>query len=256
MKPRAIWKGVIRLDDLQVAVNLYSAVVDRAVHFHLLHDQDMVRLQQRLVNPQFGRTVTNETARKAAVVSPDSWVMLTDSELDALEPEPSRDISIIQFVAPKDLPHQWYDRPYYLGPDEDHDAYFAFAEALARQKRIGICRWAMRKKRYLGAIQESDGYLVLSTLRHAEEVIPVTDLEPPAGAKLNPKEQALAEQLIRALEDTFDPEQYRDEYQAGVRKLVAAKRKGETVEVEEYEERPKAGTLESSLKASLLALKK
>jgi DNA end-binding protein Ku len=254
MTARAIWKGVILFDEVRVSVRLYSAVVDRAIHFHLLHDQDMVRLQQRLVNSRTNQTVTYATARKAAPISNEELVMVDAGELEKLEPADSRDIHVISFVEPTVLSHHWFDRAYLLGPDGDETDFRAFTTALTRQMRTGICRWVMRKKRYLGALHVSEGTLMLTTLRHAADVIPVVELNPPSGPQLNPKEQRLAEQLIRALKDTFDPTQYQDGYQERIRALIRAKQKGKTVEVEEYEERPRAGTLESGLRASLRAL--
>lgn len=62
--PRAIWKGVIRFDEFRLPVKLYSAVEDVNIHFHLLHDQDMVRVKQRIVNPETGETVPYEQIRK------------------------------------------------------------------------------------------------------------------------------------------------------------------------------------------------
>ena len=38
-------------------------------------------------------------------------------------------------------------------------AYFALAEALERKDVIGIARWVMRKKRYVGALSPVDGFL-------------------------------------------------------------------------------------------------
>ena len=62
--------------------------------------------------------------------------------------------------------------------------YFALAQALERKKVAGIASWVMRKHSYVGALIAQQGYLMMITLRHAEEVIPVTQLDPPAGRAL------------------------------------------------------------------------
>ena len=72
-------------------------------------------------------------------------------------------------------------------------------------------------------------YLMLNTLRHADEVIPLADLEPPQGRTLEPKEKGLARKLIEALSGEFRPETYHDEYQERVRELIDAKRAGKKV---------------------------
>ena len=58
-----------------------------------------------------------------------SLYLLTDEELESLKPKPSRDIEVVEFVPPESISQQWYERPYYLGPDGDQKAYFALAEA-------------------------------------------------------------------------------------------------------------------------------
>jgi len=62
----------------------------------------------------------------------------------------------------------WFDRPYILGPDEESGAYSALAQALGDKDRLGIARWVMRDKTYLGALSVEDGYLRMTTLRRAE----------------------------------------------------------------------------------------
>ena len=59
------------------------------------------------------------------------FVLLDDDELAELEPEPSRDVEVKLFVAPRGIAPQLYERPYWLGPDGDQNAYLALAQALA-----------------------------------------------------------------------------------------------------------------------------
>lgn len=255
MAARAIWKGIIELDDLRVPVKFYSAVEDRNIHFRLLHDQDNVRLKQEMVNPVNDRPVPREETRKGIEVERGRYVMFDDKELEQLTPKASRAIEIRQFVNPSLINHQWYVRPYWLGPDDSEEAYFAFAEALAKQQQEAVAAWVMRKKRYQGALRSEGGYLCMITLRHAAEVISVEQLEPPQGRKLDQRERKMAEQLVAALKDDFDPERYHDEYRQRVIQLIDSKRKGERYEPEEDEETPESDDLAASLKASLKSLK-
>lgn len=258
MVARAIWKGTVRWDNIKVPVKVFSAVQDRSIHFHLLHDQDMVRIKQRMVNPESGETVPLNEAVKAYEIERNLFVQLDADELKSLEPEESRDIEITQFVDADAIGQQWFARPYWLGPDggdDEQDDYFALAEALADTEKIGLAKWVMRKKQYVGALVPQDNYLLLVTLRTADQVISPTDLGAPAAGKLDPRERKLAEQLIVALEDKFDPEAYEDDYRERVMELIKTKQKGGTVEVEEYEEPPEPKSLAASLRASLARVK-
>jgi DNA end-binding protein Ku len=256
MTARAIWKGVITFDDLRVPVKLYSALQDRSIHFNLLHDQDMVRLKQRLMNPETGDTVEYRDAQRGMEVERGVFVVLDKDDIESLEPKESRDIEITRFVPPEAVDPQWYDRPYYLGPDEEDDSqYFALAQALTKQNREGIARWVMRQKSYVGALRADGPYLMLITLRFAGQVILASDLEPPEGRKLDRKELQLAEKLVSTLADKFDPADYHDEYQQRVLDLIEAKRKGRKIEIKEYKTKPAPKSLAKMLEASLAKAK-
>ena len=105
----------------------------------------------------------------------------------------------------------------------------------------------------MGALRAEDGHLSLITLRHADEVIPASALEPPRGREPDALELKMAEQLVAALEDEFDPALYRDEYRDRVLELVAAKAEGRTLTFPQPEERRVDGDLAASLEASIRA---
>lgn len=250
MAARAIWKGEIVIGRQKLPVKLYSAVQDRTIHFRLLHKTDHAPVKQKLVDADSGEAVSNDEVRKAFPVTRTQLVALDTKELDELEPEPSRDIEISRFVDPADIDHRWYERAYYLGPDSASADYFAIAEALGRKKKEGVAHWVMRGKRYLGALRAEGPYLMLITLRYADEIVDASSLNAPGGRALDKRELSMAERLIEALEGPFDPQQYEDEYRARVMELVEAKSKGHSVKVKKF--RPKV-TAESSLAGALEA---
>ena len=154
---RAIWKGNLQLGKQELPVKLYSAIEDRTVRFHLLHAKDRAPVEQHIVRKDTRKDVGKEDMRKAFALDRSTAVILEPEDLEKLVPPASRDIEICRFVAPAVLGDQWYDRPYYLGPDADDGDYFALAEALHRKNVIGIARWVMRKKRYVGALTSKNG---------------------------------------------------------------------------------------------------
>jgi Ku protein len=136
MTARAIWKGELKLDSTKVPVKLYSAVKDQTVRFHILDQKSKTRVKQHMVAPA-GKEVTSEEVRKGFEVETGTFVILEKEDLEKLTPEESREIEITQFVPPAEIPPEYYDRPYYLGPDGDQTAYFALAEALKNQEKEG-----------------------------------------------------------------------------------------------------------------------
>jgi DNA end-binding protein Ku len=256
MAARAIWKGRIRFGDVDVPVKLYSAVQDRNVRFRLLHAKDMEPVKQQMVNPETGKVVPYEDVQRAYRTDDGDLVMLDADELAELEPEASRDIEITRFVDPEVITHQWYDRPYFLGPDNDDDAYFALVEALRKQKREGVARWVMRKKEYVGALRLEGDHLMLMTLRHAGEVVEASALKPPGGRALDEREVKMAAQLVAALEDELDMTAFRDEYRDRVLELVEAKAEGKVVKFPAAPKKQTDKSLASMLEQSVKDLRK
>ena len=255
MAARAIWKGVLNVGSERVPVKLYSAVQDRAVHFRLLEERTGTPVHQRLVDPRTNDVVSYQDVQRGFAVE-QGFVLLRKDELDALAPEPSRDIAVSHFVANERLGAEWYVRPYYLGPDGDEEAYFALAEALRESGKEGIAHWTMRNHEYTGVLREQDGYLALVTLRHADEVIARNELPRPEGRAHTEKELKMAEQLISAYEDAFDPAQYKDEYRERVLTYVEAKAQGKKPKLKRVVEKRSEGDLSDALAKSLAGLRK
>lgn len=259
MAARAIWIGVIRLDDLQVPVKLYSAVTDRTVHFRLLHRKDQAPVRQQLVNPDTDRIVPFSEALRAYTTDSGELVLLSKEELQSQAPQASRDIEILYFLDAREIDHRWYDRPYYLGPNGDDDAWQALAMALEGDDGTpvaGLARWTMRAKVYTGALRLYQGYPMLMTLRHAEEVVAVETLQAPSGKELDERELAMARQLISMLEAPFEPDAFRDEYRDRVMALIETKREGGKVQATPRERKAASSDLGDALEASLKHLRR
>jgi len=253
MATRAIWKGVLRIQSTDVPVKLYAAVQDRKIHFHVLQGQSKTRVKQQMVR-KTGEAVARENVRKGYEIQPGQFVVVEDSELEELKPEESRNISTTRFVPLAEISNEWYERPYYLGPDGDAPMYAALVEALQRQDAGGIARWSMRGKAYVGVLTTYENCLVLIKTRYSEEVLS-RGLSAPAGP-LDPKELKMAHELVSALEGDFKPEEFHDEYRERLLTFVEAKARGKHPRLPAIKERKAEGSLDVQLQRSLTALKR
>ena len=256
MAARAIWKGNLKLNSTKVPVKLFAAVHDHTVRFHILDNRSLMRVKQHMVNAETGEEVPNKEIQKGFEVEPGTYVILSDEELKSLELESSRDIEVMQFVPLEAIPPEFYDRPYYVGPDGDMTAYFAFVEALKNKKKEGVVRWVMRKQPYVGALRVEDDYLVLLTLRNAEEVLSARDLPRPAGRAPEAKELSMAKQLVELLRGDFDPKEYKDEYRQRVMEFIERKSKGRAPKLRLVKAKRRSTSLDRVLSKSIETLKK
>lgn len=256
MAARAIWKGQLKVGATKIPVKLYSAVQDKTVRFHILDDKHKQRVKQHMIDPDSGEEVPREEIQKGYEVEPGKFVIVTEEDLDKLQPPPSRDIEIVEFVPQNEISEQWYDRPYYLGPDDGDKDYFALVEALNNKESEGIAHWVMRGKYYAGGLRAVDDYLFLFTLRDANEVILAEQLQKPSGAEPTQKELNMAKQLVEMLRGDFNSKDYKDEYRNRVIEFIERKARGRAPRLRAVKTKRKGGDLGNALEKSIAALKK
>jgi DNA end-binding protein Ku len=259
---RAIWSGAISFGLVNVPVKLYSAVSRKNVRFHQLNGETQSRIQQKRVDAQTGEEVPYEQIVKGYEISPDRYVIVEPGELEALDPEKTRSIDILDFVDESDIDPIYYDHPYYLVPAPGAEkAYRLLLDAMDESGKVAIAKVVIRSKESLVAIRPAGDVLTMSTMLFHDEVVPTDHIdelpEADRSTKANKRELEMAEQLIGSLTSDFEPEKYRDEYRDRVLDLIQRKAEGEDVAVSAppAEEPTQAPDLMAALEASIKAAK-
>jgi len=259
--PRAIWTGAISFGLVTVPVRLYSAVNRKTVSFNQLDSSDNGRIAQKRVNPRTGEEVPYERIVKGYAIAPDSYVVITNEELDALEPEKTRTIDIEDFVDLSEIDPIFYDHPYYLAPGPGGaKPYRLLLDAMRETNKVAIARVVIRSKESLVAIRPAGDVLEMSTMLFADEVADpnrIDELPDPDEVKTTDKELSIAKQLVDSLAGPFEPEKYKDEYREQVLALIERKAAGEEIAVQEAPETTptEVPDLMSALQASLDAVR-
>ena len=165
--------------------------------------------------------VLSEDVLKGFEIEPNRYVTVSEAELDSLAPERSRSIDIEQFVAARELDPIYFDTSYYVLPEVDNVRSFAvLLEGIRETDRLGLSWIVLRRKRHLAALRAYQGLMVLTTLFHADEVLPAAALTPPLPVDLSEREREMAKLLIQTLSGPFEPERYRDEYRERLQGLL------------------------------------
>jgi DNA end-binding protein Ku len=258
--PRAIWSGAISFGLVNVPVKLYSATAAKTVRFHQLHDKDGVRIQQKRVCPADGEEVAYEHIVKGFEIAPDRYVIVTQEELDALDPRHTKTIDIEEFVELADIDPVYYDNAYHLAPATGGaKAYQLLLSAMEEAGKVAIGRFVLRTRQQLCALRPAGGVLMLSTMLWGDEVNAperLDELEALGDVEASKREVAMARQLIDSLSAAFEPEKYQDEYRERVLELIERKAAGEEIAVQPAAEEPAAvPDLMAALEASVAAIR-
>jgi DNA end-binding protein Ku len=258
--PRPIWSGAISFGLVNVPVKLFSAVSRKTVRFNQLNGKTGHRIAQKRVDPQTGEEVSYDDIVKGYELTKDRYVLITQEELDALDPERTRTIDIEDFVDLEDIDPVYYDHPYYLVPDKGADkAYGLLMDAMREASKVAIARVVLRSKEQLVAIRPAPGgVLMMETMIFADEVVSpdtIEDLPDEEEIRASDRELKMARQLIDSLSSDFEPEKYHDEYREKVLELIERKASGEEIAMQPEAPQPtKVPDLMAALEASLAAV--
>src|SRR4029077_15307467 len=110
--------GSISFGLVNIPIRLYAAIRPKDVRFHLLHDKDKSRLQEKLYCPIDEEEVPRQEAVKGFEVGNGQHVGVTQGEIDTLAPKASRTIELVNVVDLKEIDPMYFDRPFYILPEE------------------------------------------------------------------------------------------------------------------------------------------
>jgi DNA end-binding protein Ku len=254
-KPRSLWTGSISFGLVNVPVSLVAATRDRDLHFRQIHARTHEPLSISFVCTKEDKPVDySEIAH--GYDTGKGYVMLTDDELAAAQPEKTRTIDIREFVDLAEIDPILFDHPYYLVPAGEGEgplrAYRLLAEVMAGEGKVAIGQFVLRTKEYLVALRARDGVLALTTMAFQQEVRPTKDLGLPVRKRPGKEKIDRAVALVEALAADFDHGDYKDRYRRQLRGVVKAKEDGETIKAPPKPEEPGVPPdLMEVLKASL-----
>lgn len=228
---RPIWTGSISFGLVNIPVKLFSAVKRKNVRFNQIESETGARIKQKRVSATTGDEVDYDNIVKGFELPSGEYVIITDDELSALDPDAVKTIDLLEFVDLVEIDPLFYDSAYYLAPSPDtQKPYKLLVSAMEESGKVGIARFVMRTKQYLAAMRPVDGKLVLSTMVYADEIVAPSEVELFDGlddVAVSDQEVEMARQLISSLEADFAPEKHSDTYRLAVVDLIDRKAAGE-----------------------------
>ena len=249
--PRAIWTGAISFGLVNVPVRMYSAIGEHDLHFHYVHEPDGSRIGYEKICKLEDKPVPAAEIVKAFEFEKGEYVYMTDEDFEAAETEGHRTIDIRDFVPYEEIDPIFFEKTYYLGPQEGAEKVYALlVRAMEQAGLAAIAKYVMRDRQNLGCLRVRDGVITLEKMYFADEIRPVDEIVP-KDAKVDRRELEMAAELIDRFAGKFEPERYEDSYRDALCEIIQAKRKGKEVHVEAAPEPEQPVDLMAALRASL-----
>lgn len=256
---RAIWKGSISFGLVNIPIKLYTATESREVAFHNLHTECHTPLKQKRWCPTCQKEVPWQEVEKGYKITKDKWVIFSKEELEKLRPVTTKTIEIKQFVDVTQIDPIYYEKAYYVVPEEGgKKAYSLFLEALRLANKAAIGKIVMRNKEYVVALRPYKKGIVMHILFYIGEVRKIEELSELEKLVVVTKEELeLARALIAKLTtEEFDISKFEDSYTKELLKIIKARAEGKAVEIKEEKPVEKARSLIEALKESVEAVEK
>ena len=254
--PRAIWKGAINFGLVTIPVGLYTATENKTPKFKQLRKTDHSPIRYKRVAEIDGEEVVWDDIVKGYEFEKDRYVVFTDEELAAANPEGNKLVDVIQFVDESEIDPMMYKSSYFLAPEKTGiKAYRILQKALAEKGRVGIAKVSIREKQQLATLRSSDGVIIMETMYWPDELRAAEFEELETEIEIRPEEVEMAATIIDNLTRPFEADDFHDRSRDIIKELASKKVAGEEIVAVASPEPTKVVDLLEALKASVEATK-
>jgi len=230
--PRPFWTGQIQISLVSFSVNLFPATESKSeIRFHQLSRATGERIRHQKVTGEGeegpvekGDIVKGYEYRKG------EYVVIEPDEIKNLRVPSKHTIEVTQFVDAGEINPEYYEKPYFVVPEDDTqaEAFTVVRKALQTTHKVALGKIAFSGREHLIAVTApSDDKLpgmIAYTLRYAEELRkPGSYFAEIKKTTVEADQLSLAKELIKRKTAKFDPEKFTDQYEAALREMVEAK---------------------------------
>src|SRR5918994_6717687 len=168
---RAIWSGSISFGMVTIPVKLYGATESKDISFNLIHATCGTRLKQMRWCPTDEAEVPWAETARGYEYAKGQYVVLTEEDFEKLPLPSKHTIELSAFVAESEIDPVFYEKSYYLAPDERAEKPYALLlRALEEKKLSATASITIRKKEQLCVLRPHQGVIMLETLYYPDEV--------------------------------------------------------------------------------------
>jgi DNA end-binding protein Ku len=257
---RTIWNGSINFGLVNIPIGLAVAQQRKDTAFRTLHRECGTPIKQKRYCPFHERDVEADELVKGWEFAKGQFVLVEDSDLEAVALQRSQSVDIIRFVPIGQVDPIYFDRTYYLapaGPEAQRRPYVLLLRAMQEAGMAAVGKFVLWGKENLCLIRPLGESLVLETLFFAEDIRPRQEIdEAVEETEVKGPELAMATQLVESLVGDFDPKDYENEYRNELRAMLQAKLEGKEITAPEPAPEAPVVDLMEALKQSVAQAQK
>lgn len=221
-------KSAISFGLVHIPIRLHTATQDNDISFNQLHKDDHARIRYKKTCAHCGNEIKQSDIVKGFEYEKEKYVIVTDDDFEKIKTEKNRAMQILHFTILNTISPIFYDKTYHSVPEPGGErAFELLRQAMMQEQVVAVAKTVLgTKETLLTLIPREDG-LLAQTMFFADEIKALPqNYNKPEAVKA---ELAMAQQLIASMTKPFAPEEYKDEYQAKLRELIAAKIAGKEV---------------------------
>jgi DNA end-binding protein Ku len=230
---RTIWNGSINFGLVNIPAGLAVAQQRKDIAFRTLHKECGTPIKQKRFCPLHERDVEADELVKGWEFSKGQFVIVEESDLEAVALERSHSIDIVKFVSIDEVDPIYFDRTYYLAPASapaQRRPYVLLLKAMQEANVGAIGKFVLWGKENLCLIRPLGDSLALETLFFAEDIRSRAEVEEAVDeTTIQDPELDMARQLVDSLVGDFEPEEFENDYRRELRAMLEAKLAGEEI---------------------------
>src|SRR3984957_1441850 len=228
--PRPFWSGQIQISLVSFGIKLFPATEAKSeIRFHQLSRKSGERIKHQKVSDDEGPVEKSEIV-KGYEYRKGEYISIEPEEIENLRIPSRHTLEVTQFVDSDELDPEFFEKPYFVVPENDvqAEAFAVVRKALQTTKKIALGKIAFGGREHLVAVaapaDDKLAGMMAYTMRYAEELRdPAEYFNDIKKVTVDDDQLSLAKELIKRKAAKFAPDKFKDQYEAALREMVEAK---------------------------------
>jgi DNA end-binding protein Ku len=227
---RPYWSGQIQISLVSFGVKLFTATETKSeIRFHQLSRKTGERIKHQKVSGEEGPVEKTDIV-KGYEYRKGEYISIEPEEIENIRIPSRHTLEVTQFVDSDELGPEFFEKPYFVVPENDvqAEAFAVVRKALQTTKKIALGKIAFGGREHLVAVaapaDDKLAGMMAYTMRYAEELRdPAEYFNDIKKVTVDEDQLSLAKELIKRKAAKFAPDKFKDEYEAALRAMVEAK---------------------------------